>query len=1747
MGSVDPIFEFKKHFEREEADRFVASIIQHKPVWMRIQEEEFLYELILAFKNNKEIWTAAHICLYASGYTPHLNDLEVIKTKVLQGQLKKANVNISNNPDNSLGQLTATAINHLLTRHSGKGWLEILESLLAETPDSANKIRSNLGTIISIIYLLSDDRRGLISTLACSGNEIYQELLAFLIGCNPGFIDKISQELLAMIQNIEIREFTHILEALYEYVENSVIKTLADNYLAHKPVPDRKINGSKNISISDELIEKIKIYRDYALLAKYGSDPKQSEKYSRTSTDLSDQLNQFLEKLSTNLTFDQGAIEKTTDYYVNEINAVSDQLGSGHIAIKLLRMIEIQNTDVESAKKIGRDVCDAILQSSSIRQIIPSTESGSILKPSQIIRLFQELDMIIEAAQIFEKLIELQPRNLGLIKQGAKLFFDHGDSEKAVEYFARYSLSKELSREEKLFLFEAFTNLGLWQNAFKIWNEINLVSLEDYQQKAICAYKVNDQAVFEETSAACKNFYNADGIFNVLCVLFTLRSGQLSAAQAEIEAVLSTKKRDRFTIQYVIEYYLAVSQPEKALEWINSLSSLEKEYPEVSLLLYRIHRLLGDDESCNRVINSLLKKGKSFTLSIAENFAEELIQNDNYIFAERTIEKFIEKWPLSPNLIGCKAHMLVENGNYLTAQNLLVELIQRKTIKESWVINYALTKVERKFKTSPLGDSSLEQDSSQNLDDFEKEIFEKYPNNLILRSIKAELSKKDRLSAYQDILADKRVHNHPEIWRVHAGMGKHYFQNQKFDMALVSFKEARKQQPRLKAINLYMINALAKMKLTDEALDILSVSIRENQFSLHELLEINTNMKHSEQWLRMLKGMAVGKENSTTTKIILAQLYTEMNKSDKAWEIINKIIFTDKSELFERLVSAQILINAGFLSEAKHMLEYMLTSRKEINKKELLAGAFLYMQMQEQHKAANLLNLVGNNGYLEEALKTYLYENIGLIKEYGISIQNAINKLDEGDYGEENGSIAWINKPEIWDTLRNDKVWVYLKSIETSLYNKDYKGALEKAEKYIEKFPSDLRLSSMALNIIDSFGGKKNQDMLLEKLPENLKEFNIDDSVCVYGELALEKGHEIMAANLVSQCLERFPDSSRVRALQARLLNRNGNDIEAKQLINKIIDEANSKNTASSGKFTGNALWLAEAAMDLGREKEALRQCEKFFSEYEFSPKSVRLFLASILEHVIENWINKKLNVIKHNDQIEPKDLKFFNDICVITNEDITADQEIQNLIKNVKIWLDILNGKTEKLSGLDYSGLDEKTILAVKMQTNAQGNLELSFEGSDEDQKVFFSALMLMETRPENALKYMSDLIRKTEKDPRYFTALAMIKKSLGRFDDAYAAINLALASAEWTDEYKWQILAGELSQAMGDMHTSLMHFQKAAELHKSKETQALLGKVNYQAGNRFGISFLENSLTGRKDDLETLIDLSQLSIKNEKYQKAAKYIEKAMKINPNDIRSYVLLSKVAIKVGNLIKAEEIIGRANQIDASDIELTLRKIEIEEYKNGAPDALKWINAYLEDNNKTDFRIVNKKAELLAGVEGNHAALNFLRKQNQKDENAVIQLKIAQLYMEEANYEQAEIAAEKVLHLDSNNAAALNLLANVYKQNGDLDKALDFLIKAIQLNPFAVNFYIELAKIYQTRRELEQAAETLQNGLRSNPMNLDLLQALGLLFYQQGFYKRSEEYLKQAAAIDPNNDNVKRLLSTLMNANIIQPEKFSANT
>jgi tetratricopeptide (TPR) repeat protein len=537
------------------------------------------------------------------------------------------------------------------------------------------------------------------------------------------------------------------------------------------------------------------------------------------------------------------------------------------------------------------------------------------------------------------------------------------------------------------------------------------------------------------------------------------------------------------------------------------------------------------------------------------------------------------------------------------------------------------------------------------------------------------------------------------------------------------------------------------------------------------------------------------------------------------------------------------------------------------------------------------------------------------------------------------------------------------------------------------------------------------------------------------------------------------------------------------------------------------------------------------------------IFLKALAEVSFENWVNRHLQAAGHIVALDEEINRLFNEITEQTDNKMNRDDfgGKGNLVREIHMWLE--DGKVDYRTLAAQADINPLAALVACFKVESGNKAEILMERYPNDPRlVLVYSILALDEEPEKALQKLTNHMRSNVTSPQHYAALALLKQKLGQPEDAYAAINLALAA--WPNEFKWHILAGEISKTAGDVHTSLNHFQKAAELDQNGESQTHLGKLNLQAGNYLGISFLESQLEGNEHDFDKLLELGELSLKNDKPQKAVKYFEKAKKIDPADYRPHLGLSRLALKIGNLKKAQENLEVAYLIAPSLPAVCKQKAAILAQTEGAKAALDYLERENGQTKDQSSELTILKSQYIAELQGEEQALDFLQNQQGQLDNSDLQLALARQYLKLGRADEAVAAAESVLRADPGNPYPLELIARAAQQNGDLDKAIDLLIKAVQVNPFEPVFYLDIAKIYQSRRDNQQAIEILESGVRTNPYHFDLLHHLGLLYYQQGAYKQADICLRQAAAIRPEDENLKRMLSTLTNANIIQEEPIS---
>ncbi|MDK2981858.1 MAG: hypothetical protein PWQ55_2205 [Chloroflexota bacterium] len=1718
MGSIDPIYVFKQHFSRNDAEAVVSGLIHHRAVWERLGQDGYLEALLARLPADAAHWTASQVCLAADGKNPDSASLSIPTQTPF---------------DLPLEQIAPLAAQLLAEKAGSTSWAALHERHGLRDL-SIEGIRAGWGTVFSLVFDQTAEKDAFLREFAQSKTAGMQDVLAFVLCTNPALMESQRDIIRQAIAKADLPDVLGLLQKMNLYENRTAQQLIADAYIEQRPVEDEPAATQPAGNSGEKFLKQIDLFQNYAILAGYGSQDGLAESYAKRALRSSDQLSQMLSALNNSLqnSAKAGSLDEKT---------LSAQLALANpdgLAAKVLQAMQIRENDPQSARQISKQVALHLADPANLRRLMSSEELGQVVSPVQLVHLLADLELVQEAAQTADHLMDLQPLNADLLRCAANMNFDHGDYARSAQLFSRLDLLTELTREEKLKQIDALEAERQWPAALDVWKHINLVSLDDHERKAICCYQAGDLAAFRESVQTARTFYSSEGLFQVLEALLELKSGHPESAQNLVDAFLGQRKRDRYSIFYLIEYYQKTSQLGLAAAVIDSLSSLEKNLPEIFVKRCELAKQAGENRTCQQVLAQAAAEAQLDDLATVESLLTACFENGALDSAAEMLRKTAGKWRLAPQLTALNAQLLNAQGSYAQALELLRPLLDREAVQPAWLVQYGLALLHSSPDDFPLDVKVQTQPTAVTLTPEIEQHFDAFAHNLLLQAIRTELKGEKRQERYQAMLANPDNHLDSEIWRVHAGLGKVYFESGQFDLAVVNFREAAKAQPQKKVLNTMLMQALGRLSLYDEAMAVFNAMLNRDNLDAADMLEINASLSRSDQWLLNLEKLAATQPTNNKISIALAQLYAKKGEGQKALESLRLSGLLDAQSGNERLIGMQILLQAGMRDEARRNLEVFLSGMAAIRDNEYLAGAFLYLQLDEEKKALNLLNLIEHADAAALALKAQLFNRAGQTQEALTAANLAVEIAQAPAPIASIPPLRGIQAPEAWQRFVGQTRELMTFSLELRIANNDYRGAYEQARQELHDQPDAIELQSLTLELAYLLGDSAMVENLLENAPDWAGQDIIGNVSPVWGEAALHFGQEVLTANVLSRCLESQPQSMRVRALQARLLERNGNHADAQGLIDRLLEEWRNNGQVGRTSETGASLWLAEVALELKRYTEARQISRETIDKVGVTATTAAIFLQATAQTAFNNWLRGKLEVEAHLDTICAEDRACLEAVRNSDDPSVSADASTQALLKEIEYWL----GKPMTAVELDQiraqAQLHPYVLLAATYQNQgSQKAAILADDLRDDPDAWLVMAALELENEPAKAVEHATALLRGGLADAVTYALLAFGKQQLGQKADAYAALNLALS--EWPTEYKWQLRAGELSKELGDVRASLDHFKKASEVHKGEDVQVYLGELSLKTGSKDGIAYLESKLNGTRQDLDVLLQLGRLSLKNDKPQKAARYLENARKLDAENVEVLLLLSQVALAVENHDKARELVGEAERLKPQDKHIVMQKAAVIAGGQGSSAALDYLQHLQVHTLQNDADLIICQAELIREVQGAEKSLEYLLPKSFDSDNSALLLATSRNYLEMGKYDLAEEFAERALQADAQDANPLAMLAMIAGKEGDLDKAVDLLVKAIQNDPFEASYYMNLANIYQNRRDVVRATETLQNGLRSIPQNFDLLSALGMLYYQQGQYHLAQDALRQAASIKPRDENTKSLLSTLANANIIQ--------
>ncbi len=128
-----------------------------------------------------------------------------------------------------------------------------------------------------------------------------------------------------------------------------------------------------------------------------------------------------------------------------------------------------------------------------------------------------------------------------------------------------------------------------------------------------------------------------------------------------------------------------------------------------------------------------------------------------------------------------------------------------------------------------------------------------------------------------------------------------------------------------------------------------------------------------------------------------------------------------------------------------------------------------------------------------------------------------------------------------------------------------------------------------------------------------------------------------------------------------------------------------------------------------------------------------------------------------------------------------------------------------------------------------------------------------------------------------------------------------------------------------------------------------------------------------------------------------------------------------------------------------------------------------------------------------------------------------------IYALKGDFEQAVKCCRRALEMDKRSAESWYMLGYIYgekKQGKNIDRAIRFYQKALELEPDHIRALVNLSKIFDEKGDTERAIECCQKALRIDPENALAWTNLGVAYLEKRNIALAIEYSQKAIEIDP---------------------------
>lgn len=1749
MGAKEVIKTLRKNISAEDLPCIIAALRRDHLIWDSLNDPILMGKMLNFSTGERKFWSPANIAVLA------VNDIAPEQFNLYPPEAWPI----------ELQQNVKLTLPHMI---SGSAELKDIRDVAFIVLGLKNKYRENLNWRETFSYLI--DRSDVEDTAQIEKNKpvfacLYdlvtdpRQFIRFTANDIPGGyalaihavltqpLEEADQQVIFenLLQSMALDDALDFLQVLENANCKSLIIKLAKSLLESSGL-------EKAFSESDDMT--VKQLRSLSTLQQLANEPKEAVQTLNKATSILGELSKditrskghialyqldddaFKEKMRSEIynlaSKEDEKIVNTAAVLIDRKQLSNDELPSLEPEIQILYAAGSEK-DHDRAKTIVFGAVESIIRSGSF--------ASNLVAPDNVLKALKALKVDKALVSLENFFLQAFSNDLGLVKTIRDMKLDRGDHHEAEEACQLVAAIEPQDLDNRRILGNLNIKKGEWEEAygeFSYLNEHNPdSSVED--QISLAEVSLNTGRQKEAKNLSEKIIAGDEKRSRVyICAgRACLALNDLNLASGYLKKATELDPEAHESWEGLAEYFQHVGDEAKELE---TLKKGLRFSPDSGAMNYRMSQILLDQERFTETLPYLEKAVKLIpgTRQIALDLSRSLRKTGRVDDAASVIGKAREKWADDPYLAYEEGEIYYFNQQLEKAAQSFQFALATLDPQIDWCWQYGkvLIDLEEQTNLDDVIDRSALNKAYQMLtvENFEPGDIEKV---FIIAKMSFLLGRHDQaLEQYRKLMENRDTAS--EFWqeKIQIGIGQAALANKKPEIALAALKEADTRMGNDLLGKKLLAEAYYQTGLVPDAIAVAEEVPVILPLRPAHLLWFARFMKKLEKYDESLKAYRNVAELLPHDLLVLvecAQAEEKVGNKDQALQILKHLLSNDAG-------SPSIWEQAAKIADSIEENSMAITFLKKAIEK---TG---HVKVDQVIKLAILENKEGN---ISGAIQSIDNMRNNIPAQRMILEISAILQAEAGDFTKaielmKNSFTALAEEemtpdlPDAWNEMiaTEDAKWFTLCKWAKSA------GKLADGFIFIENAfnltPDNIHYRKEAAILASILLEDEKLRKLLQvperEIVQRLSEKELDirhkeDYATLYAlnaHISLEDGEIDLARQYVADASEFNPDCSFNRIVKCRISALKGDINSGRNTIQDLDSE--------------NPL-LPSALLDMECWSDAIQATEKYLEGH---PQEPIAWLNLIKVYVKESEIRQFRQLLGIQANLPDLDNLAFDckeraSAALKQLDSMCVSHQINEW--NARFQL-LFSSSLQEVTKAAFSETTPESVLAIalallrlncyeecsKICTTFPKDSNLSILRSQVLSKIDAEAAIkagqwAIEIDPENIFSHIA-LAKTCELTGETRTALQAFEK----------ALELRPDFTELHGE------AAKMSLDSGDSVNAMLHLAAAHQADPENEEIVLaLGKAYFKENQiENAISILKDYTTNYGKTPETIIDLAKAYAASGNKQLAINQIEQIENEFPLSFSRHLECSHVLLECGELQKAFDFARKAAMISPDSPEVVILIAEIVARKNGIQQALQLLEKSIEKG-QNEYAVLKTRALYSFEIAGEETSLPLFEELLTKEpEDAEILSRLARMAFHKSEHDKAKEYGLAALKFGDQSHQTHQILGNIYHTEGNLDKAIFHLSKAIELKPDLQDVYLELSKVYNARRAFNQGIETLCKAVEYIPDNPDLYLALAGLLKDSKDYRQAEIMLRKAMELMPDDLNIRRQLGAVVALNLI---------